>query len=114
MGGIFLAVGISLIAGIAGYWKWDAIAKEHEFACKYWTDLKLESRRERTRDAFKDDPGQLLGHLWRKLIVNLRDQPTRGGVSGYVETSKFEKWAESVLNPSSNPLAHTTPLAPPS
>jgi len=109
---IVQAVGISLIAGIAGYWKWDAIAKEHEFACKNWIDLKLESRRERVRDSFKDDPGRLLGHLWTKLILNVRDQPTRGGVRGYAETSMFAKWAESVLNPSPNPWPHIAPPAP--
>jgi len=110
---IVQAVGISLIAGIAGYWKWDAVAKEHEFACKYWIDFKLESRRERGRDSFNDDPGRLLSQLWKQLILNLRDQPTRGRVSGYAETSKFAKWAESVLNPSPNPWPHTAPPAPP-
>mmetsp|Transcript_20575 Transcript_20575/g.40186 ORF Transcript_20575/g.40186 Transcript_20575/m.40186 type:complete len:402 (-) Transcript_20575:179-1384(-) len=111
--GIVLAVAISLISGIAGYWKWDATAKEHEFACKYWIDFKLESQRERRRDSFNDDPGRLLGHLWKKLILNLRDQPSDGGVCGYAETHTFEKWAESVLQPSSHSLKHTALITPP-
>eukprot|EP00419_Tripos_fusus_P032436 CAMPEP_0172782780 /NCGR_PEP_ID=MMETSP1074-20121228/204103_1 /TAXON_ID=2916 /ORGANISM="Ceratium fusus, Strain PA161109" /LENGTH=417 /DNA_ID=CAMNT_0013619763 /DNA_START=39 /DNA_END=1292 /DNA_ORIENTATION=+ len=111
--GIVLAVAISVISGIAGYWKWDAIAKEHEFACKYWIDFKLESQRERRRDSFNDDPGRLLGHLWKKLILNLRDQPSDGGVCGYAETHTFEKWAESVLQPSSHSLKHTALITPP-
>mmetsp|Transcript_20578 Transcript_20578/g.40193 ORF Transcript_20578/g.40193 Transcript_20578/m.40193 type:complete len:404 (-) Transcript_20578:53-1264(-) len=110
--GIVLAVAISLISGIAGYWKWDATAKEHEFACKYWIDFKLESQRERGSSSFKEDPGRLLGHLWKKLILNLRDQPMEGGVKGYAETNHFEKWAASVLQPSSKSLTNTAHLVP--
>jgi len=110
--GVVLALGISLISGIAGYWKWDAIAKEHEFASKYWIAFKLESQRERGCDSFKNDPGRHLGHLCKKLSLNLRDQPMEGVVKGYAETSNFEKWAATVLQPSSKPLTNTAHLVP--